>query len=307
MRVTTGSLIANLLININRNLERVHKNQRKIASGKELMKPSDNPMAVAKSLLFRKTLGDVEQYKQNTAESLEWLKVTESSLSSIIDKLNIARENTVLASNDTYSGNDRTAIGGDIGFIIDELITISNTTYAGRYVFSGSRTSTQPFNDTYDPTGDEIKSTREIGNGINVTVNLAATEIFVLDKTVPYDSGSNSTLRMLSDLQNVLYQESQGSGRPASEEISVFITQIDTAIRNAMDLLSEAGTKIKNLEGLQERHEETIFSFTSLLSGVEDANVTKLVTDLYAAESVYEASLAAGARIIQPSLMDFLR
>lgn len=307
MRVTTSSLITSLILNINKNLERVHKSQLKMASGKELTKPSDNPAAVTKSLLFRRTIGEIEQYKINANESLEWLKVTESAMSEAVEKLNIARENVVRAANDSLSSDNRATIAEDIGFIINELVTIGNTTFAGRYVFSGAKTDIAPFDSAYDYLGDEVKSPREVSKGISVTVNYTASEIFRLDATLPYDSTTNSALGMLTELQNILYQESQGLGRPSSEEISAYIEYIDDAITNIMNLLTEVGTKVNNMEDLIGRHEETTLSFDKLLSQTEDADLAKVITELYAAENVYRSSLAAGARIIQPSLLDFLR
>lgn len=307
MRVTTNSLINNLIMNINRNLERVHVNQRKMASGKELFRPSDDPIAVTKSLLLRKNVADISQYKANAEESLGWLSNTESSLASIIENLNQAREMTLRAANDTSSASDRATFGHEVKLLIDELSQISNVTYAGRYVYSGASTKTSPFDASFDYVGTETALVREVNKGVNLTVNLTGTNVFRVDSSAAYDSSTNSVFGMLSQLQQVLYQESQGLGRPDSGNISNFLNDIDKAIDNTLALISEIGTKVKSIEELTQKHEDFLLSSVSLLSKIEDADMTRVVTDLYAAESVYNASLGAGARIIQPSLLDFLR
>lgn len=307
MRVTTSSLINNLILNINRNLERVQTNQRKIASGKELFKPSDNPLAVTKSLLLRKNLADIEQYKANADESLGWLRNTESSLTAVMEDLNLVREATIKAANDTSSGNDRLTFANEIKHLIEDLKQLSNTTFAGRHIYSGAATKTGAFDAGFDYVGTETALIREVNKGINLTVNNTGSDVFRLDKTAAYDSSTNSIFGMLSQLELVLAGESQGSGRTPAGDITAFLSQIDTAINNTLSMISEIGTKIKSIQDLTSKHEDMILSTSSLLSKVEDADVSKLITDLYAAESVYSASLAAGARIIQPSLMDFLK
>lgn len=307
MRVTTGSLINNLIMNINRNLERVHGNQRKMASGKALFRPSDDPIAVTKALLMRKNVADIEQYKSNAEESLGWMSNTESSLASVIEKLNQAREVTLKAANDTSSAADRATYGQEIRLAIEDLIQISNTTYTERNIFSGASTKTSPFDSNYDYAGTETNLVREVNKGVNLLVNLTGTNVFRVDNSAAYDSSTNSIFGMLSQLEQVLNQDILGLGKPNSGDISTFVTDIDKAIENTLALISGMGTKIKSTEELTQKHEDFLLSSVSLLSKIEDADMTKVITDLYAAESVYAASLGAGARIIQPSLMDFLR
>lgn len=307
MRVTTKNLISNFVFNTNRSLERIQDNQRQLTTGKKLFRPSDDPVAVTKSLMLRKNVADIEKYGSNTEESLGWLRVTESALMKIVEDLNFAKDMTVRAANDTFNGTDRAIFAQEVGLLIDDLIQAANSSYTGRYIFSGASTNSIPFDGSYSYLGTETAMVREVNKGINVTVNLTASDVFRLDRGGVYDEVNNSIITMLSDLQQILNQESQGFGRPPAGDIAAFIDQIDKALNNVVSLTAETGTKVKSLEELSYRHKDMALSATSLLSKIEDADVTKVITNLYAAESVYTAGMAAGARIMQTSLLNFLR
>ena len=85
------------------------------------------------------------------------------------------------------------------------------------------------------------------------------------------------------------------------------LTGNDTRMKELLFYRSTIGARINRLELQQSRLEYTQESFTALLSKNEDANEAEVILNLKLQENVYRSSLAAGARIIMPSLIDFLR
>ncbi|MDD2510715.1 MAG: flagellar hook-associated protein FlgL [Syntrophomonas sp.] len=90
-------------------------------------------------------------------------------------------------------------------------------------------------------------------------------------------------------------------------ETSLQIGGDDSRMEELLLYRSTVGARVNRLELQQSRLESIQETFTSLLSKTEDANMAEVIMQLQLQENVYRASLAAGARIIQPSLLDFLR
>lgn len=112
--------------------------------------------------------------------------------------------------------------------------------------------------------------------------------------------GSSDMMGSLLVLMNALESNDQeGTGR--------LLANMDSSIQHLLTQRSIMSATSLRLQRTQFRLVDLELNFTALLSEVEDADITKMITDLATIENSYQASLLAGARIIQPSLMNFLR
>lgn len=307
MRVATRSIINSLLANINKNVGRVNNYQKQLATGKKLTKPSDNPVDTAKALNLRQAYADTEQYKRNIDDTLGWLGTTDVALSQVTNSLQDIRDIVLTSANDTTSVDNRYTLGNEVQMILDNIIETANSTHANRYILSGSKTNSKPFDASFLYIGDSVDLQREISRNNPLAVNIKASDIFRIDNSSPYDSFSNSILTRISDLVNILKQEKDTGVPVSSGEISALLDDIDIAMDNMVSANSDVGVKINRLEQMMEQHNDGLLNMGALLSKNEDVDLTKLVTELMMAEQIHEASLAAAARIVRPSLMDFLR
>jgi flagellar hook-associated protein 3 FlgL len=89
--------------------------------------------------------------------------------------------------------------------------------------------------------------------------------------------------------------------------VSDLVGTLDTALNTVLNQRASTGAKVVRMETTLSRLEDYDLNYTKLLSDVEDADVTKLITDLAMAQNAYQSALNAAARIIQPSLLDFLK
>ena len=89
--------------------------------------------------------------------------------------------------------------------------------------------------------------------------------------------------------------------------VSDLVGTLDTALNTILNQRASTGAKVVRMETTLSRLEDYDVNYTKLLSEVEDADVTKLITDLAMAQNGYQSALNAAARIIQPSLLDFLK
>ncbi len=102
--------------------------------------------------------------------------------------------------------------------------------------------------------------------------------------------------KALSDLQ----EESKG-------EVSTFITKFQGHLDNLNTIRSDIGGKTNRMELVLNRIGDDTINYTQLLSNAEDADMSEIIMKLKNAENVYQASLSTGARVIQPSLVDFIQ
>jgi flagellar hook-associated protein 3 FlgL len=92
-----------------------------------------------------------------------------------------------------------------------------------------------------------------------------------------------------------------------SEQISNMLSDVDAHLQNILQISGEIGAKINMVDIMQTRMDETLISTKDLLSKTRDTNMGEAIMNLSIAEEVYKSSLAVSARIIQPTLVDFLR
>ncbi len=216
MRITNSMMVNTLMSNLTRNMNRMSEYQDQLATGKRVIRASDDPVGTSKILKFKSDIAALDQYEKNTGDSLAWLEVTESVVSDTGDVLQRMRELAVQAANGTNTAEDTQKISLEIEQMKKHLISNGNFSYAGRYAFSGYQTDTPLFNEdgTYriDVTQTDIDiATRptlqyqvSIGQDMDVTTNgldiFGAVETtYLLESSLPTgsDTGVASTKRYL--------------------------------------------------------------------------------------------------------------
>ncbi len=294
MRITNGMLITNMMRDYNRNMRNLSNLQSQFSSGKRIIVPSDDPVATSKSLKLRTDLAYNEQYVSNADNAISWLETTESALKDLGDVLHRVRELTLKACNDTLNPDDRDTIADEIEQLQNHVMQLGNATYAGRYIFSGYKTDTPAFAKQGDQLlyqGDNGNIAFEIGVGNRIDVNvLGGTGGIELDKVY------NLLGQLADDLRN-----------QTGTSLDGYVSQVDQCATQILSQRSAVGAKVNRFELIRARLNDEEINFTKLLAYNEDADIAQVIISLKEAENVYRASLAAGARIIMPTLVDFLR
>lgn len=296
MRITNRMLVDNFLNNLNANLRRMEKYQYKLTTGREINVPSDDPVAASLSMRLRSELTSLEQYRANVENSLSWLENTETTLINVGDALVRVRELAEYGANGTLTDDDRSKIAAEVAQLKDHLVQEANATYAGRYIFAGYKTLSAPYavgaDGSVTYSGDGGKIEYQVGEGAKLQVNLTGSEVF----GQPRD--------LFGVLDEVYKNLIEGDTAALSGSR---LGELDDAIANVLKCRAEIGAKVNRLEKTLSAYDDRVINFTKLLSETEDADIAEVVMNLSMQENVYRAALASGARIIQPSLVDFLR
>ena len=301
MRITNKTLATNFLNNLNRNLTQMSKYQNQLSSGKVVTRASDDPMLVSKIMDLRNNIGMNTQYNSNISDTIGWVETQDGALNGATAILQRVRELIIYGANGTLSASDRAAIKDEVVQNVEALRDVLNTNFDGRYIFAGQNTKTIPFKFTeaegltYDPANDK-NIMREIGQGINV-------EIITSSKEVAGDAADG----LGALLKNVI--SSLNSTDPAEiEKLSgELLGKLDEKIESMLSLRSRIGAINNRLEASKSRNETENLNLNTLLSQREDIDIAEKFMEYNVMSTVYQASLAAGSKILQPSLLDYLR
>ena len=298
MRITNNMLINNMMQSLSSNLTRTQKYLNQLATGKKISLPSDDPIVASKALKLRTDVSEIAQYKRNTEDATAWMDITEATMGQMTDLVHRMKEITNQAANGTNTDEDLLKIREEANELRSQLISLGNATYAGRYIFSGYKTDMPLLNDdgTYNINVDTEEKIRfEIGIGDDININVPGSDLFVEDPLT-----GKSTFTQTFD-QVVTAMESDDKA-----QLSNLLTSLDDELGNVLRVRAGLGARMNRVELTANRLEDDNVNFTKLMSKNEDVDIAEAIMKLQNEENVYKASLSTGARVIQPSLVDFL-
>ena len=294
-RITQSQLSRTVLTDIQNASARLAKTQQKISSGKELTVPSDSPYLVSRALQLRTQLEANQQYQENVSQAQAWQSATDSALTAINKYTLRARDLVVRAGSGTLSQSDLDAIAKEVDQLAAAIKTEGNAQYGGRYIFSGTSTLTAPYSDTddvYHGAATPSPVLREIGPGVQVQVNIVGEDVI-----------GDGTTGILGVLRQISTDLAAGNLNGLQ---STDLQALDAAHDQLLSQQAVSGALGNRLDTAASRLLELEESTTKLLSDTEDADMAKTLIDYSTQQAAYQAALQAGARMLQPSLLDFL-
>jgi flagellar hook-associated protein 3 FlgL len=300
MRVTTTVAVRNLVRNLDRSYGRMVKFQEELASGSRLNKLSDDPAAVERSLALRTELRNMEQYQKNVDDGTGWLELSEAALAELETLFVEARGLAVQGANDTYNGQQRRAIADQIDQFVEHAVSLSESRYRGRYIFSGTQTGEPPYAGVrssegkfldLSATGDTSGSIeREVADGIIQQVNVPGGDVF---------EGNLNAFDVLIDLRDALTANEVSDVRAS-------LTQLADMRERISSVRGVIGARVNRMELTRNVLDRMSVEMTSILSEDEDVDLTATIVNLQQEQDVFQAALASGASVIPQSLMDFI-
>lgn len=314
-RITSGMMVSNFNRNLGAANERMYKFQNQLATNKRMVRLSDDPVGVVKSLNARSKLYDIEQYQKNLESAQAWLTQTESSLGELNNIIKRGYELAVYASNDVLTNDDRDAIAREIGQLRDQILTVSNTTIGDKYIFGGYNFTSAPFvadmeageiyhngEDMVGGDPDADFPLYEINTGVDFEVGISGREFL--------GSGEGNVFHIFHQMFQTLSTTSEMNEEGLEilhENIKPFIGQMTTAQNMVLTQLAEVGGRSARIEMMTDRYATSQLNYTQMKSDVEDLDAAEAITWFSMAEAVYRSALGIGGRILPPSLQDFMR
>ena len=295
-RVTSGSASRSVLANLQGSLTRVQRLQEQLSSGKQVQRASDDPAGALQSLQDRSAMRRHSQYSRNADDGLGWLNAADGALQGVLSNVSRARDLVLQGGNGSLAQSDRNAIASEVDAIRDGLVQMANTEYLDRPIFGGTSTSTTAFvqvGATVTYQGNTQPVQRTAAPGVQVPVSSDGISVFGADGSNLFDALG----RISADLR---------AGNVTSL-LSTDLGALDARRTQIQDALSSIGARSNRLETLKSLADATKDDLTSRLASVEDIDLPKTIMDLQLQQTAYQAALSAGAKVLQPSLVDFLR
>jgi flagellar hook-associated protein 3 FlgL len=291
-RITQRQSVATSLAALQLGMSRLAKSQEKMSTGRNINRPSDSPTGTNDAMRLRAALAAKAQYSANAQDGASWLGNADSTLTSMLDEVRRARDLVVQGSSTGNSDPDaREALAQEVTQIRAGLLSEANTQYLGRPLFGGTTASTTAYDSTGTYVGDGNDVNRTVGDGISIAVNVTGPKAF--------SSGSDNLFGVLDDIVTQLRTD------PAS--LSTSLTRLDAVTGSMKTALSDVGARENRVDTAMSNLDSATLDTKSALSNVEDVDIASATMDLQMQEVAYQASLAATARVIQPSLVDFLK
>ncbi|MCB0348186.1 MAG: flagellar hook-associated protein FlgL [Bdellovibrionales bacterium] len=323
--------------------------QQQAASGKKLLKPSDDPISAARVLSARTNMTNSEQYIKNNQAAQNFLLFTDQAMDELTNIFIRAKELAISQANDPSSSpQSKQMVAKEVSQLLDQAISIGNRRLDDRFIFGGFRTMKQPFDSDGNYDGDNGDIQMEVTKGHYMAMNMPGSRVFLgrdyqvepykgekaLDaspaetfeqKVNPengpvlrgpssinnegevdierqkykFAQGAN-ILQVLNNLKISLESGDETGVQQAIEELDIAREQVVTIRAQVGSRLSAIDTNLQSLEKLKlDNH--------VMVSQYEDADAFKVFSDLTQAEGNLQASLQTSGKLIQPSLLDFLR
>jgi flagellar hook-associated protein 3 FlgL len=301
-RITNSMISRSVLSDLNDVSTQLARTQQRMASGKQITRPSDDPYGTSRALTLRSDVAATQQYQRNVGEAVGWQNITDAALSKINEAHLRARELTIPGASDSSGQAARNSAAAEIDQLIEAVKGEANASYGGRYVFSGTATSTRPYAvggaDAY--AGNTAAVAREIGPGVAVQVN-------VVGQSLLGDGQAANDGKLLDTLRDIAQHLRGGTVADGNALRTGDLQALDTNLNALTQARATVGATTNRLEAADSRLSQTEESVTKLLSEVEDADMAKTLIDFSMQQNVYQSALHAGANIIQQSLLDWLR
>ncbi len=292
MRITERHIATSTLNNLQKSLGRSGQLQEQLSSGRLINKPSDSPTGTIASMQLRSENRTVQQYSRNANDGLAWLSTIDGALTTATSQTSRVRD-LVLQGLNTGSATDgsRDALAAEVDSLRESLIGLSNTRYLDRPIFGGNTAGGAAYDGTGSYVGDAGEVTRTVGDGAAVRVNLTGPEVF--------GTGDDNLFNVLTSIADKLRTDPAG----LAEDLS----RLDAVTDRIKTSLSQVGARYNRVENMRDSADNRILTLNSQQSEVEDIDLPKTIMEMQLQETAYQAALSATAKVIQPSLVDFLR
>jgi flagellar hook-associated protein 3 FlgL len=300
MRISTSMLYDLGVSSINSQMAQLLKTQQQVATGRRILAPEDDPVGAATALENEKSLGVVNQYVSNIGSARSSLSLEETVLSNVGQILQNARQDVVNGGNPTLSAANKSALATSLRSAYDQLLSLANGRDGqGNYMFSGFKTSTQPFTQTTGAgvyAGDQGQNKLQISASRQISISDSGQDLFK-----PGVAGSDpfATIETFITALN--------SGTVSSSDLTTALTGLDATLGNVLRVRSAVGTRQNELDSTESTNQDSATQYQSLISQLRDVDYTKAISDLTRQQTGLQAAQKSFTTVQGLSLFNYLR
>jgi flagellar hook-associated protein 3 FlgL len=301
-RITTAMISSSTLNDINSALAKMERSASEMSSGKSILAPSDDPYGASRAIDLQSQLDGLTSYERAAQDGVAWTSTGSSALANVAEVTQRVRVLVLQAANGTLSQSDLNNIATSIKQLTGTIKQDANVQYAGQYVFSGTATTTPPYeqgeNDEYQGNAGTVARSVSPGTSLPVNTNISS----LLGNGQGAKDG-----KLLDTLRTIVGDLEAGTPEAKAALRSTDLGALDANLETLTQLQATAGSTSNQLQVALTRIESLSSSITGALSNTQDADFAQTSIEYSNERAAYESALRAGASIVQESLMDFLR
>ncbi len=311
IRITNSILYRTALSDVTLQRRQLAKIQEQVSSGLRINHLADDPLGVRAAILLKAGLEATDQFGRNIERARVRVRASESALAETNEVLIRARELALQGRNGTNDADALAALAEEVEELHRQLLSAANSRAGGGYVFAGYASDAPPFGAGPFPSGPgsplvsfsgDPRAVRvEIDEGVQVEATLDGRRVFLGDGDGDGnpDAGRENLFDLLGDLRDALLTVDRAA-------IGSSLDRLDAAQSQISLERAAVGAADAELERFDQRLGLRDLELTKQLSEVQDADSVEVFSALVSQETALAASLSATARIIQPTLLDFL-
>jgi flagellar hook-associated protein 3 FlgL len=185
LRPTQSSIFSLVQRGLAMNLSKLAGAQEHVATGKAILRPSDDAVGTGRALSMRRRLGLLERFQDGVKNGRPVLETSTAALEEASGILSEARSLLVQGLNGSMNPDDREALGIQIDLILEKLVDVANTKVGDRFLFAGTRTDREPYvMSTVDGQvvveyrGNQDIQRVSVGFGAELALNVSGPDVF---------------------------------------------------------------------------------------------------------------------------------
>jgi len=268
----------------------------KIASGKVLNRPSDNPTALVDSMTIKTSLSQIEQYQEGIQTGMSWLNLRESALTNIEEVVARAIEIGTQMGSDNQSADTRASSATEVGQLLEEAIAQANVELGGNYIFAGYMLKTTPFTATVV---GGIETAEYHGDTNDFQLQIGKDDAVVVGRNGQTTLMDSNLFTALGTLKKALEDNDGAAIRQQLDQLKSAREYLDNEI-------ADTGAKGNRLDLKGAVWSSLTIDLKERLSDVEDADLTEMITELKQKELAYQVAMMSSVRLSELSILNYL-
>ena len=293
MRITQRAVALTSLQGLNRNLDAVGRLQQQLTSGRLINAPSDSPTGTNKAMQTRADQAAVAQQARNITDAKSWLEQSDSTIREMLDSARRVRDLTVQGSNTgAISEASQIALKTEVASLRDGLISLANTLVQGRPLFGG----VTPGSVAYNPDGTYAGLP-----GPPVLRRVSDSEVVRVDTPGPdaFGPAGDNLFDIVGRIATDLVADPTALGG--------HLTDLDEVMQSMMTAVADVGSRAARVDRIEQINADRGVALQQQLGETENIDLPNTIMKLQMQQVGYEAALAATAKALQPTLLDYLR
>jgi flagellar hook-associated protein 3 FlgL len=335
MRITPFMVFDQLTKSLQNNLNDYATLNERLATTKKINKPSDDVFGLSRAMDYSVSLSANNQYSRNIDEASSQLNYANTVLSTISSTLQQVKQNAVSGMNGSLDATNQAILVKNTSQLRDQLLSLGNSQFRGRYIFSGFRTNQNAFTaGTYAYQGDAGSINAQIDKNAALPVNVPGSTVFSYTLSAPdvvqlssgqyvhYTPGAGTTVNVeIRDTDNttVLDTFNFSNAIQMTDTLSsaiaggnalrtqALIKPLQNILQQVTNVQADVGAWMSRLDDQTSILSDSNLTLKNSLSNVIQDNATETAAELKQSETVLTALRQSSANILSNSLLDFIK